>query len=106
MLPSQVMEVQIEDEMSGLRFYFDIFQNWVCRFVSSTCLRRFTPMKITKESLLLAGGCTPGILKSNKNVSIENWPGTLNLPHHLKPSLSLVLGFVLQWLNNKHFSTE
>jgi len=106
MFPSQVMEVQIGDGMSGVRFYFDIFQNWVRRFVSSTCLTHFTPMKITKESLLLEGGCTPGILKSNRNGSIENWPGTLNLPRHLKPPLSLILGFVLQSLDNKHFSAQ
>jgi hypothetical protein len=66
------MKVQIEDGMSDTHFYFDIWQNWVGRYVSSKFLRQFTPMKFTKESLPLEGECSPGILKSKRKGSIEN----------------------------------
>jgi hypothetical protein len=91
------MKVQIGDGMSGIQFYFDIWQNWVGRFVSSTCLRYFTHMITTKEYLPLEGGCTPGILKSNRNGAIEIFPMTLNIPHCCKAPVKIVVGFCITW---------
>jgi hypothetical protein len=100
------MKAQIGDRNSGIHLYFDIRYNFDGRFINCTRTQQFTSMGINEVSFPLESGCTPRILNSTELAHLKIFPRNLNVPRHRKPPYRLMLGFVLQWLENKLLRAE
>jgi hypothetical protein len=80
------MKAQIGDGMSGIHLYFENRHNCDGSVVKFTRVQHFTPKEVTRQSILLQGELTTGLMNADRrSSSLDSFPRTLNEHRHHQP---------------------
>jgi hypothetical protein len=95
------MKPQIGYEMPGINIYFNIWQNWACRFVSSGLPDAHQPLENSFEFSSVWGRKHHRDTEFEQKWVTSKFSKDFNVLRHRTPPWYVTLDFVLQWLNNK-----